>query len=215
MPAYTLGELMSQATHRVGNRWDLPASIVSFWANAAYFEVADKVQHAMHERLAVSSTTSGENRIDLPVDFGSPMVFSLNWSWSTLSNGQRSYQTLTPISAIEYDAMAEVPVGIPTRYVLFSDWMELHPSPDSGYSVQLRYRSMATDMVATSDIPSMSTPWRHAVLLKLEQHLHEHVGNLPAAMAAERRFISYAESTPTDAARRQSSQHPTGIHVIW
>ena len=62
MPAYNLAELMSMATYESGRRADIPRSTVSFYVNEAYMEVANQVPHALMERIAVSSTTSGSWR---------------------------------------------------------------------------------------------------------------------------------------------------------
>lgn len=207
MPAYTLGELMSQATFRAGRRSDLPASQVSFLANEAYMEVAQAVPHALHERIAISSTTSGENRITLPYDFAEPIHLSL------LSvNG--SALTLAAVSVRDADRRQVADVGIPDRYVLYRDWVELWPAPASSWSVQLRYRSRVQDMVNLTDVPSMSTEWRAAVLLKLEEKLHALTGNITGASFAQQRYLSLTATLKNDDAKRQSGLHPMGVHVV-
>lgn len=208
MPAYTLGELMSQATWRAGRRSDLSASHVSFLANEAYMEVAQAVPHAMHEKIAISSTTSGENRITLPVDFAEPIHFSL------LSVGG-SARTLAPIGVREADAYQVTRGGTPSRYALYANWVELWPSPNSSWSVQLRYRSQVSDLVELTDTPSMSTPWRAAVLTKLVEKVHEAVGDAAGAAAAQQRYLAQTATLKNDEAKRQSSVMPLTAHVIY
>ena len=84
MPSYTLAELMSNAPRRAGRRGDLDASEVSFYVNMAYEEIRDATQHALSEKIAVSSTTSGENRVELPSDFNSPINVSVSQGKVTL-----------------------------------------------------------------------------------------------------------------------------------
>lgn len=209
MPAYNLGELLSQATYSVGRRADIPRSIVSFYANEAYMEVANQVPHALMERIAVSSTTSGENRIELPADFGEPIYFSL----LSVNGSVRTLQ-VAPISQVD-SLYQSTSVGIPERYSLFNNWIELWPSPSSAWSLQARYMSVATDMIELDDVPSISTPWRAAILPKLEEKLHLSLGNYSAAALSQQRYLSYINSLPTDEGRRQRGEHPKGVRVAY
>lgn len=217
MPAYNLGQIMSLATARIGRRGEITASDASLYANMAYQEVAIVAAHALLEQSYNTSLTSGAATLTLPSDFNEPLVFSISWpaSWSTLSTANRSYQTLAPRSVYFFDSQGSLPSGTPQHYNLYNNYIEFHPSANSAYSFHARYRGYVEDMASEASVPSLSTPWRHAILLKTEQLLHEHVGNWPGAAAAENRYISYCARTKTDEARRQSSQHPMGVHVIW
>jgi hypothetical protein len=214
MPAYTLAEIMSIATGDIGRRADIPVSVVSTRANIAYFEVANAGEFAMQERVAVSSTTSGENRIELPPDFGEPINVSMKWSWSTASSAVSSTKTLARVSVSEIDANNALPVGEPQSYAFFNNWIELFPSPDSAYSLQMRYRSMVTDMIATTDVPSISTPGRYAIVLKLKELLHDYLGNYAASAAAEQKYLNYMTRAKSDEYRRQMGEQPMGLQVV-
>ena len=216
MPAFTLGEIMSQGTARVGRRADIPLSDASFWANVAYLEVADAIPFALQERIAISSTTSGENRFDLPSDCGEPLSLQLTSiaASSTTSTGgsirtdiEWSYTTLRLTSIAAHDARGHLPGGTPTEFAFYNNWLELWPSPDSGYSLQLRYRSLVTDMLATTEVPSISTPWRPAILLRFESFLHEYLGNDAAAAQSFNRYLAFVNTKKTDEARRQMLLH--------
>src|SRR5688500_3331914 len=110
---------MSYATADVGRRADVPASTASRIVNQAYFEVAAAGEFAMTERLAVSSTTSGENRIDKPTDFGEIINLSMKWSWSTSSSAVSQTKTLNRIAPSQADASGFLPVAEPQAYVDF------------------------------------------------------------------------------------------------
>lgn len=215
MPQFTLGEIMSIATTDCGRRSDISVSVVSQRANMAYFEVANAGEFALAERMAVSSTTSGENKIDLPTDFGEPINLSMKWSWSTSASAVSSTKTLTRVSASFIDANGIYPVGEPEAYAFYNSWIELYPSPDSGYSLQIRYRSMVTDMVATSDIPSIATPARYAVLLKTKQFLYDYLGDRDASAQMEQQYLNYMSRLKSDEYRRQMSEGPIGLAPVY
>ena len=88
----SLGDVMSQATKLAHGRGDYLPSEASFWANVAYQEVSQHAGHIPKEALAISSTTSGENRYSLPQDYD--YVISL-----TLYQGSNSTATLSRASS--------------------------------------------------------------------------------------------------------------------
>src|SRR5579859_1528055 len=73
-----LGDICSMATTFAGGRLDYSYSEASRLANIAYSEVATRINaHRPKEALAVSSTTSGGNRIALPSDFDYSIALTL------------------------------------------------------------------------------------------------------------------------------------------
>ena len=199
MPAWTLADLMSHATARIGRRAEIAASTVSFYINMAYQEVSQAQPGALMETIAVSSTTSGENRIELP----SGCMEIINVSWLT-QVGTQSARTLRRASVNRVDQAGFTPIGPPHEYALFNNWLELWPSPDSSYSLQLRYFAYPSDMTTTTNVPSLATEWRPAVLYLGEALLHEYVGNEFEGAQARARYAGYAASLKNAEARRQS-----------
>lgn len=206
MPSYTLSELMSFATLEAGRRDDIAASVVSRLVNESYQEVCVETDPEGLERIAVSSTTTGENRISLPSDYYEPISATLIYSTSTASSAHSSHYTLRRASIADMDARNPQPSGVPQEIAFFADWMELHPSPNSAYSLQLRYRSQVTDMTATSDVPSVGTPWRRAIVIKTKKRIFDILGDQAGAMSAEIEYQAYVSKLKTDAARRQKLQ---------
>lgn len=199
MPKWDLDQITSKATQAIGRRADIPRSEASFWANAAYAFVAERAPHALQEQVATSSTTSGENRVDLPPDFNELETLSF-------LTDVGSSRTLRQTSPDKVDATGFDDPGKPDEFVLYSDWLELFPSPDSAYSLQLRYKSHNTDLVNGSDVPSVATPWRRAVYDKTKELLLSEVVNDPAAAAAQRNeFLDTIQSLRDDHAKRQAA----------
>ena len=197
MPKWSLGEMISDLTNRLG-RADIPQSTLSRYTNQAYLDVVDMSDPVAQERIALSSTTSGENRIDLPTDFQIPI------SLSFLTNIGNSARTLGVIAPESIDATGFTPVGIPTRYALFADWLELYPSPNSAYSLQFRYKSFATVMTELSDAPSISTNWRFPIVLKAQSYLHGWLNEPDRSLSANDTFLRHVSALDTDRANRQT-----------
>lgn len=203
MPSYTLAEIASLATQDVGRRADIEMSVVSLRVNMAYAEVAGAVAHASLEKIDTSSVTTGTSRVSLPADCNYAITASLIWP---TTSGTSSHKTLARMSPSDLDARGTSPAGEPTSIVFFNNWMELYPSPISNYSLQLRYQSTPTDLSNLTDIPSVSTPWRYAIVLKTEEYLYRYLGNEAGAMMANAAYVNYCSHTKTDEARRQSGE---------
>ena len=208
MPSYTLGEILSSATAAIGRRADIGLSDASRIANDAYFQVFYATRPEEGEKVGVSSTTSGQYRIEVPNDFWEPISAAIIYrpSWSTSSSVNSSYLTLNLMSPAHADATNPEPGGVPAGVVFYNSWAELYPSPNSGYSFQLRYRAHPSDLTATTAIPSVSTPWRKAVELKTREGLAAFVGDGDAEAKASVDYLRFVATLKTSDALRQSGQ---------
>jgi hypothetical protein len=193
----------------VGRRADVPVSQVSLWVNQAYQEIAEVVPHALQECIAISSTTSGENRFQLPSDYKE--ILSLSYL-TAVGNSARTLRRISPARA---DIQDPDVLGVSEEYVQYNDFLELWPSPNSAYSLQLRYRQWVGDLVSTSSIPSLATPYRYAILLKAEQHLHEYLNNDDKAINSEFKYQQYISQVNSDEARRQHDASGVGVHAVY
>lgn len=206
MPSYTLGEIMSQGTTRAGMRSELAQSTVSFLANEAYLEVYSLAIPTSSETTTFLSLKSGSASTSLPSSFFEPILFSLQ------SGG--SHQTLAETARETIDS-AGTAAGVPTEYILFGSTIEVRPVPNSDWTLHARFRTQFSDLTDTSATPSLSTPWRPAIVLKLEEKIHALTGNVSLAALAQQRFLSYVASMPTDEARRAAGDTPRGVRVLY
>jgi hypothetical protein len=213
MPTYNLGEILSSATAAIGRRADISVSDASRLANDAYFEVWYAIAPEEGEKIAISSTTSGENKIELPTDFYAPVSAAIihRPSWSTVSSVNSSYATLKIVGMEMMDGRNPAPGGAPREIAFYNSWMELYPSPNSGYSFQLRYRAHPEDLVSTSSVPSLSTPWRKAVELKTREYLADFVGDEERSAKAARQHAAFVATLKTPQALRQSGEFRQGF----
>ena len=221
MPIYSLGVLASRATEIAGGRADWGLSDASFYVNQAYFEVGTRIGFTALEALATSSTTSGENRIALPPDFHSTIALTMYVGSSSTASSSNATQTFPLrqrderwMDAQNLNGTADGSTsGIPEAYNQFSTWFELWPSPNSAYSLQLRYYAKPVTLVASTDTPNLDERWHAAVLYKTVELLEASRNNLEGEAIARNRYLSYMVSTPTDAALKQRDR--TGMTLRY
>lgn len=217
----SLGDVASRATTMAGGRLDYSLSEASFWVNTAYHEVASRINaHRPKEGLAGSSTSSGENRIAFPGDFD--YVIALTCYVPSGSTATSTGTTVVPLRQRDsrwFDSQnisgdnsaTNTASGIPEAYMTFSSWIELWPSPNSAYSMQLRYMTKAPVLVNSTDTLILDDRWHPAVLYKTVELLEAARNNNEAEALARNRYLSYVASTPNDFALRQKDR--TGLSL--
>ncbi len=219
MPVLNLGQISSYATLMSGGRADWSASEASFWVNAAYFEVATRTGMQPLEAIGVSSTTSGENKIALPSDFQQAIALTMyvgSSSTDSSSNNTISYALIQRDSRFldrqNLNGTGEgVVAGIPEYYQQFATWVELFPSPNSAYSLQLRYFAKPQTLVNSTDTLTLDERWHTAVLYRSVALLEASRNNPEGEAVAQNRYLSYMGSTPTDRALKQLDRTGMGM----
>lgn len=207
---------MSFATANAGRRDDLETSTVSRLVNEAYFEVFYASDPQEAEKIAVSSTTTGENRVELPTDFHQPLSATLIYrSGSTAASNHSSYNTLKMVDVHALDGKNPQPSGTPRQIAFYNSWAELYPSPNSAFSFQLRYRAMPSDLTGTTAVPSLTTPWRMAVVRKAEENIFRYVGDEIGAQNAQVRYLDYVNRIKSDEGKRQNYRGLVGLNPSW
>ncbi len=204
-----LATIASIATKFNQGRLDYELSECSLWANIALTEVSTRVQMTPLEGIAVSSTTSGENRISLPSDFDFPINFTLSDS----SAGPVGAPIPLQERQIGWLDSQGSGVGIPKWYTLYGSWIELAPSPDSAYSLQLRYGAKIRPLVASTDTPNINERYHYAVALKTAEYLAAARNDVEQEAINRARYLSYMQSTPSDLAYKQRAEDGVSVAV--
>jgi hypothetical protein len=203
MPILNLAQIASRATEMAGGRNDWSLSDASFWINVAFSEVFNHVGHQPLEALATSSTTSGENRIALPTDWNYGIALTLYQGSGNTSSPTTSVVRLQQQDPGWIDAQPLTPSGVPAAYITYATWVELWPSPNSAYSLQLRYAVKPQTLVASTDTPTLDERWHPAVLYKTVELLEASRNNVEGEAMARNRYLNHMLVTPTD----QSLKH--------
>lgn len=202
MGLFTLGTVLSEATGLIGNRIDLAQSRASLYANAALRFIWSTEYLDNQEGLAISSTTSGENKITLPPDFehitnlsnisATPPYPLIQWNVDDIDSNH-TYQ------------------GVPRFYVRYASWLELWPSPDSSYSMQLRYKTQPSTLTALTARGSLSSRHDMAWLYKTAELCADALKDWESATIMRAKFLSEMASVPNDLAMRQRAR--TGMRI--
>ena len=217
MPVLSLGQLASRATTMAGGRMDIDLSEASFWVNAAVAEVSSRagLMHTPKEALAISSTTSGGNRIALPTDWDYALAVTIQAGSSSTATTSHT-TTLTPLRQVEpaWIDSQTLEIDVPETYAPYSTWLELFPSPNSAYTVLLRYMTKTPTLVASTDTPVLDERWHLAVLYKTVELLHAARDDREGEAWAHNRYLNYASGTLTDRAAKQQDKRGMAVRYV-
>lgn len=211
-----LGQVCSMSTTFAGGRNDFQLSEASLYANLALEQVVEAAgtRHGPRESIAVSSTTSGGNRVALPTDFAAPLSVTLyvgSSSTNTLSRVTSTVPLLQKDTPFLDAQDNEFVSGQPLYYAPYASWMELFPSPNSAYSLQLRYVARQPTLVLSTDTPALSAPWHQAWAYKTIALVEAARNNPEGEQIAEARFRSYVATIPTDLAQKQMDRRSMSL----
>ena len=220
MPVINLGQACSLASTLAGGRNDWTLSEASQWANFALEQVsvAAGAHHKPREALAISSTTSGGNRIALPTDFDYPIAFTLYQGSTSTATTSR---TTTEIPLASHDAAwvdaqpSQFLGGVPEAYVWYSTWLELYPSPNSAYSLQLRYGARQPVLINSTDTPDLDAKWHQAWVYKTNELLEASRDNPDGEALGRNRYLNYVNTIETDKALSQHDRRGMTIRPGW
>ena len=202
MALWTLGTVMSEATSIIGNRADIASSTVSLYANQAAIDINFAVEPQEVEAVAVSSTTSGQNKITLPTDFQAMLGLS-NLSISP-------FMLLTKKNWYDIDS-STTQLGKPHDYVLYDTWLELWPSPDSSYSIQMRYQARPSVLTLSTALPSFDTRFGIAWMYKTASYCAWHVKDFETASLYDQKYVAELSRIPSDLALRQRDRQGQNV----
>src|SRR5205823_4235678 len=183
-----------------------------FWINAAYSELFNKVAQTPLESIAISSTTSGGGRIALPPDYQYAIALTLyQGSSDTGTSHTTTTIALRPQDAGWIDTQTVSPSGVPEAYVQYGTALELWPSPNSAYSLQLRYAVKPPMLIASTDTPMLDERWHPGLLYKSVELLEASRNNVEGEAIARNRYISFMMATPSDLAMKQRDRRGMSV----
>lgn len=216
MPILSLAQLASHAT-RMAQDSVTPLSVVSEYVNLAvqYVSGMAGLQHAPKEAVAFASTTTSDNRMGFPTDFDYVLGLRVGvpTSWSTATSRTTSWEPLTKQPAPWGTPYQSQDSGTPRDYAEFSTWFELRPSPDSVYSVELRYMRKLSDMTLSTSTPTLDEQWHWGVALKAAELLAALGSDATVESRNARRYATWINTMRQDQTRKRMD--PRGMYATY
>lgn len=206
----TLAQMISRATTLAGGRLDWDSSDASFYVNQAAGYVARNMGlvHRSLESSYATTIASGVSRMKLPTDYNYAVALSIGSSIA--ASGSTQWSTLGKRDIGNADVLAgrlDATTGKPQAYVEWGDaFFEIVPSPNSSYSLVLRYQRQIEEMTASTATISLNDQWHWAVVLKASELLAMSRGDYELEQIARNRYIDYMSTILPDQDKKWMDQ---------
>jgi hypothetical protein len=212
----SLGDVISLST-TFAARSDFATSEASKLANIALTEVNNRLHHKPKEAKALSNITGtgSEREIGLPDDFDG--VVALKW-YSTSTDADTGdnilgdERDLVIVDTVVLDSKSSIS-GLPERYALYGNTIELDPIPDSRGSLELRYVAKQQTLVLSSETPDLDERWHPGWMYLTTAHVARARSDKQTASEYDRTYINYMVATPNDRTVEQMAKHGLGLWV--
>lgn len=205
----TLAQMISRATTLAGGRLDWDSSDASFYVNQACGYVARNigVQHRSLESSYATTIGSGVSRMRLPADYNYAVALSIG---STVPSGSTQWATLGKRDigwADTYAGRHDSTTGKPQAYVEFGDtFFDIVPSPNSSYSLVLRYQRQPEEMSLSTVTSTLNDQWHWAAVLKAAELLAMSRGDVELEQVSRNRYIDYMSTVLPDQDKKWMDQ---------
>jgi hypothetical protein len=164
-------------------RSDFATSEASKLANIALTEVNNRLHHKPKEAKALSNIT-----------------------------GTGSERDLVIVDTVVLDSKSSIS-GLPERYALYGNTIELDPIPNSRGSLVLRYVAKQQTLILSTATPDLDERWHQGWLWKTAELVALSRSDKQTAADFERRYVNYMVSTPNDRTTEQQAKHGLGLWV--
>lgn len=212
----TLAQIVSHGT-RLAQDARIDLSLASEYANIAIGLVSQAagVQHQPKETIAFASTSTSDNRVAFPgnYDYAIGLTLGVPNSWSTATSRTTSWIPLDKGPATWNAPYQSQESSQPRSYAEYATWFELVPSPNSAYSVELRYVRKLSDLTDSASTPALDEQWHWACALKTAELIAAYNSDMTNESANARRFGSYVRGVRVDQHKKLMDER--GAHMTF
>ena len=204
----TLAQIISRATTLAGGRLDWDSSEASFYANEAARYVADNmaVKHRSLESSYATTIASGVSRMLLPGDYDAAIALSIGSSVPSASTQWRGMGKKDIGWADNFAGRLDA-AAKPEAYVEYGDRaFEIVPSPNSSYSLVLRYRRQLPEVSLSTQTFPLERQWQWPVVLKTAELLAMSRSDFEMEQINRNRYIDYMSTVMPDQDKKWMDQ---------
>ena len=172
--------------------------------NEAVKDITEKYGFHKGRKLSTFPTVPGTSRYTIPADC--TVVMKLRYP-----GGNYALRKRDETWASENQTLAD---GKPTDYLRERDWLQLFPTPNAIYYLELFYKVDPPDLVADADMPLFPSTWDNGALYLARYKHWDHVGDLAKAALAMNAWIMWVRDKPNEIAEELFADDTEGVQLM-
>lgn len=200
-----LSTIRTRLRRQVGNPsiTDVADSLLNEHINVAYREIADRYRFNNVRKLCRFSTIASTRRYSVPEDYSNAIRLR------DLTNKIR----LEKLDSRRLFELTDIDTtGKPTKYTIVKDWIELHPTPDDVYEIEMYYKAEIVELSADGDIPALPTAWHQGILLLSKHYYYVEEGDVPKSLAAFNAYEQWLATKPVEL-DEEKADYDSGVSI--
>lgn len=199
----TFDEIRAEVRRRIGNRTDVEDRLGT-WVNDAYFDLLMEPEYVFHELDKKIILITNPNQREYSLDPYTDLWFILGIRDNT------NEREVNKVHWKTFDRRAHVE-SWPTRYARFDNMLELDPTPDGAYELQIRYRRRVNELTQGTS-PEIPREWHsmltHIAVVKAYEALEQF-----EKAAAQRQLLVPMEDLRKDLVELEDEDQESAFRV--
>ena len=191
---------------RIGNptTTDVADSTLQAELNAAYLDIKGRYRFHRARKRCQFQTVIGQARYDLPLDILVVLRVSDETNRVKLEKWGDRHLARRPDNEL----------AKPLRYVRYRDWIELNPTPDGVYTMEVYYKFMDQLLQVGGDVPQLPETWHEGIVVLGKYNYYANVANeAPKAGMAYEAWKLWVADKPTEI-DEESVDIDSGVEIL-
>lgn len=172
--------------------------------NAAYREIGSKFPFNETRCIKSFSTIAGTNRYTVPTDLAALFRVWDDTNKKKLSKRGVRYLANLPLNMQD---------GKPCYYVRAKDWIQLIPTPDAIYTIDIYYLTEIQDLVVDGDTFVLPLPWHDGIILKARHLYYDERGDIGKAIYAKNEWKDWLSDKPSEIDLEKDDLEDVGVVI--
>lgn len=183
---------------------EVPDTTLNRILNTAGREIASK--YPFHETRCIRAfaTVSGTSQYAVPPDMAA--LFRV-WDDTNKKKLQKRGVRFIAVQRLN------VPNGKPGFYVHSNNFIQLVPTPDAIYNINVYYLTIPADLVADTDVPVFPQGWHDGQVIKARHIYYDERGDIGKAIYAKNEWKDWVSDKPSEIDMEKDDLEDAGVIV--
>lgn len=179
---------------RIGNPdiTDVPDVDLTRILNSAYGDIADRFRFHKVRKLCTFPTVTSQREYGMPADLLEIMKVR------DLTNGRQIKKADYIDAASNAEKADSIIEQQPLHYIRYRNFINLYPTPDGVYVIELFYKAGVVDLVADADTPILPAPWHEGIIKLARHYFYDEKGDIPKSQYALSIYNSWLSTKPNE-----------------